>query len=369
MLDHKEERVMRTHTKNGCREKSILRTISYKLLSFQTFLMLFQSAITTLLILPALFSCIKVPTGNGSPDTLVRTMMKIAGNPVPSGQLDVFTFNSAGGGYLDSYQHHEAFYGKDLEIRSQSGAKEIFICINGQRDRYGWTGISSKSSLDDIYIDLKLERREALCSTCEGKVMAGDEATYMMELRSMASEIVLNTIRCDFRGKSYEGEMLTDVKVYLTNVNCRCRITDDGDILPLDIINTGRLDLEDISDFTEPDMIYQEMGEDIGSSGVNAGMSFICYPNACLKESPGTPFTRLVIEGSINGETFWWPVDINRQEGAEEPGIHRNMRYIFDIVITRKGASDPDTVLETDVFEADMRIKPWKEKEEQEVIF
>ncbi len=355
--------------KNGCREKRILRTISYKLLSLHSFLMLIQSAITTSLFLPALFSCTRIPYERGDIDTEVSTMMKINANTVPAGRLDVFTFNSDGTGYLDSYQHHEHFSGQDLEIRSQSGEKEVFICINGQKDRYDWASISSRSSLDEIYIDLKQERRDALCFTGEGNAIAGNGTEYLMELRSMSSEIVLNSIRCDFRGKSYEGETITDVRVYLTNVNSRCRITDDGDIIPLEIINCGGLDLEDISDIAEPDMVFQEMKEDIGISKTFTDMSFICYPNACRTESPGTPFTRLVIEGKIKGETFWWPIDINRQEGNEEPGIHRNMSYIFDVMITRKGSSDPDIVLETDTVISHMSIMPWKEKEEQKVIF
>ena len=360
---------MKSYTKNRCREKSILRTISYKLLSFQTFLMLLQSAIMTVLVLPALFSCTKAEFEIGKSDTRIRTTMKVSGKPASATQIDVFTFNSGVTGYLDSYQRHEHFYGNDLQIRSQSGSKYIFICVNGQKEKLEWAGISSRASLDDIYIDLKRERRDALCSTGEVSVVAGDEAMHQMELRNMASEVVLNTIRCDFTGKGYEGETITDVKVYLTNVNCRCRITDDGDVIPLDIINTGGLDHDEISDFAEPDLIYQEMDEDIGSRMISAGLSFICYPNACPSESPGTPFTRLVIEGKINGERYWWPVDINRDAGTARPGIHRNMKYIFDIVITRKGSSDPDTVLKTDAVKSNLRIKPWEEKEEQDVIF
>ena len=86
-------------------------------------------------------------------------------------------------------------------------------------------------------------------------------------------------------------------------------------------------------------------------------------------EGPGTPFTRLVIEGKIRGETFWWPIEINREDGTQVPGIHRNCRYVFDIVITRKGNKDPDTAIGKETADIRMETRPWNEKEEQVIPF
>ena len=353
------------HKKNRCRGKSVSSIISYKLLSFHTFQMLIQSAISTSLLLPALFSCItKEDTGE---NTVI--MMKAAGDRQISGTLDIFTFNAEGAGHLDSYQHVDSFSGPEIELRSQNGTRNVFICLNGQRSIYDWAGISSRKSLDEVYIELKDERRGALCATGEGKIVAGSGTQYAVEMRNMACEIVLNSVRCDFRGKSYEGLPVTDPVVYLTNVNCRCSLTSDGDIVPSGIMNAGGADPEEMSLMAEPDMVYRKMDEDIGIRRSEVGISFICYPNASAADGPGTPFTRLVIEGKIGGETFWWPVDINRDKGTERPGIHRNTRYIFDINITRKGSPGPDIVLDTDAVEVKMSIMPWEEKEEQEVSF
>ena len=356
---------METYKKNGCRERGVSSIISYKLLSFQTFHTLLRSIISTLLLLPALFSCAASET------EIERTtiMMKAAGGRHMSGTLDIFTFDTEGAGYLDSYQHLDSSSGPDIELRSQNGVRNVFICMNGQRSVYDWAVVNSMQSLDDIYIELKDEKRDALCATGKGLIKAGSGTGYTVEMRSMASEIVLNSIKCDFRGKSYEGQPIVDPVVYLTNVNCRCSLTSDGDIIPSGIMNAGRADPEDIALMAEPDMIYQKMHGDIGSTGTDVGISFICYPNAGLREGPGTPFTRLVIEGQIDGETYWWPIDINRNETTDRPGIHRNTRYIFDIDLTRKGSSDPDTVLETDAAEVKMSIMPWEEKGEQEVAF
>ena len=358
------------HKQNGCREKSISYTISFIQSLTTIFHRLIQSAITTLLLLPALFSCTKTEFTQDAAYN-IETKVTIRGEDLSgnTGVMDIFTFDIYGSGHLDSYQHIEDFEGLDVELRSQSGDKHAFICLNGQRSMYDWAGIRSLESLDDIYIELKDERRKNLCATGEGKITAGKGATQEIEMRRMASEIVLNSIKCDFTGKSYHGKKITDARVYLTNVNCRCRLTDDGDIIPLGIINAGGLDLEDTAGLSEPDMVFQKFGKAIDENTSFIDMSFICYPNTSHKESPGTPFTRLVIEGKIDGETFWWPIDINRKDVVTEPGIHRNTRYIFDIKITRKGSSDPDEVIETDVAEVNMRIRQWTEKEEQKVTF
>ena len=358
--------------KNVCREKSISSTISNKLSTLNVHHPAL-GIITTLLLLPALSSCTDSvdPVSAKSEDTVMTTKVTLELTDEASipGQIDIFAFENSGAGHLDSYQHIESSDCRTIEFRSQSGEKHVFICADGQRDIYGWAGINSYESLDKIYIDLREERREALCATAEGIINAGSGIIHHMELRKMASEVVLKSIRCDFSGTGYEGETISDVCVYLTNVNTQCALTADGHIVPMGTANQGGLDPDDVESFREPDMIFREMREDIGRRSSIVGMSFICYPNTSAREGPGTPFTRLVIEGKIRGETFWWPIDINREDGTQEPGIHRNCRYVFDIVITRKGNKDPDTAIGKETADIRMETRPWNEKEEQVIPF
>ena len=352
--------------KNVCREKSISSTISNKLSTLNVHHPAL-GIITTLLLLPALSSCTDSvdPVSAKSEDTVMTTKVTLELTDEASipGQIDIFAFENSGAGHLDSYQHIESSDCRTIEFRSQSGEKHVFICADGQRDIYGWAGINSYESLDKIYIDLRKERREALCATAEGIINAGSGIIHHMELRKMASEVVLRSIRCDFSGTGYEGETITGVCVYLTNVNTQCALTADSHIIPMETANQGGLDPDDVESFREPDMIFREMAEDIGRKSHDVDMSFICYPNTSVRESPGTPFTRLVIEGKIRGETFWWPIDINREDGTQEPGIHRNCRYVFDIVITRKGNKDPDTAIGKETADIRMETRPWNEKE------
>ena len=198
---------------------------------------------------------------------------------------------------------------------------------------------------------------------------AGSGATVSIEMRSLASEVVLRSVSCDFTGRAYTDRHISDVRVYLTNVNARCSITAEGDVLPTEIVNAGGLDEEDMETMKDPQMLMQEIPEGIRKEVAEVGLAFRCYPNASERESPRTPFTRLVIEGRIDGETFWWPIDINREESAQEQGIHRSRQYIYDVTITRKGSSSPEDVVETDAVRLQMNIRPWTEKDEYQVSF
>ena len=345
--------------KNRCREK-ILSTISTKLF-VSTLYKLALSISTTLPLLPALSSCTPVVQN-------VETRISM-GNGWEAGSLDAFAFNDDRIGSLDSYQHWDSFSGNEIGIRSQNGKKHVFICTDGQRERQDWAGVNSLASLEGIQIDLREERRERLCMTGETAVKTGSTGIYEIRMRPMVSEVKVNSLRCDFTGRSYEGERLKDVRVYLTNVNARCSITSEGRILPTEIINAGHADTDELKRFQEPDLIYRELEESIGKEGADIGISLLCYPNGSTKESPGTPFTKLVIEGKLEGETFWWPIEINRSDDTDEPGIYRNRQYIFDICLTRKGASDPEDVLNTDAAYINMSIRSWTEKEEYQVAY
>ena len=358
-MGNKYKRKMKPYMKNRCREK-ILSTNSTNLF-VSTLYTLALSISTNLPILPALFSCTPMVQN-------VETRISM-GNRWESGSLDAFTFNDDRMGSLDSYQHWDSFSGNEIGIRSQNGKKHIFICMNGQRERQDWAGINSLASLEGIQIDLREERRERLCMTGETEVRTGSTGIYEIHMRPMVSEVKVNSLRCDFSGKTYEGECLQDVRIYLTNINAICSITAEDMILPTEIINAGHADYDEIESFLEPDMIYRELEGSIGKEGTDLGISLLCYPNGSTKESPGTPFTRLVIEGRLEGETFWWPIEINRSEDTDEPGIYRNRQYIFDICLTRKGTSDPEDVLDIDAADINMNIRSWTEKEEYQVAY
>ena len=175
-------------------------------------------------------------------------------------------------------------------------------------------------------------------------------------------------MKCDFKGKAYEGEKLSDIHVYLTNVNASCRIWNDTGTAAR-IINQGRLIEEDVARFKDQSLIYQRIDGEVGVDATMTDVRFRCYPNTALHEGPGSPFTRLVIQGRLDGDVWYWPIDINRGEGCTPEGIEGNCAYTFDIVLTRKGSADPDTAIKTESAKIMLEVERWEEKEEYSVAF
>lgn len=276
--------------------------------------------------------------------------------------VDALVFQDDSLSRLDSYQRFEDVSGTTLEIGSQAGSKTLFICANPQWKKEDWSYIFSSGGLDKMRADLENERsRYPLMTGCiDYKADNSNGTGRHVHLRPLLCNIVLESLSCDFSRKPYRGSSITDIKVYLTNVNATCRITADSSSLPERIINHGGLIQDDLSDFIEPAMIMQSIDRPVSRQVYKSDISLFCYPNNSTEETIGTPFTRLVIEGRIDDEVWYWPINLD---------IRRNCRYTYRINITGKGSKDPDTPVSTETADIHMTVKEWDEKEEYCVRF
>lgn len=328
-----------------------------------------------LLILPALLLGCQSPepvmeaasTGHANDEPVKVAVLSPGKEEIES--MDVFVFNNDGLQRLDCYQRMGKTEEGTISVASCGGQKKIAICANSGIDRKGWKGINSQKALHNVVAELENEQRGRLLMSAETVLTAGNARTQAIPVRleKLASEIVLRSISCDFAGRPYEGEILRDAKVYLTNVNASCKIMSNGRTAPERIINAGGLNPADVANFPDPGFIFREIGRDIGPDTYLADIPLLCYPNCGTAESPGTPFTRLVIEGKIGDLTWYWPVDINRGNGGN--GIERNCQYVYDIRIRRKGSSDPDTPANSEDIDIKFEIRKWDRKEEYAVHF
>lgn len=328
----------------------------------------FLGALTLLNILPAFLYGCSFPEQLQDPTTRGSLNIGLTGSSGRIGELDIFVFRDDRLRKLDCYQKIPDPSSWNKEVVSGYGDRLIAVCANSRKDIMEWAGISSMASLQSCRFSLEDESPVYPFMCGIQKVSAGKEGRYTdMTICPLSGTVQLRSICCDFTGKPYEGAELTDAKAYLTNVNAECGIFDDEDILPTRIINSGGLCVEDMKAMKDASMLYGDFSKSIGRNVVNPGFTFICYPNNSASESPGTPFTRLVIEGKILGETYYWPIDINRENGGN--GICRNEKYIYDLRITRKGSTDPDIAVRTEDIDIILEVKKWEEQEDYEVRF
>ena len=322
---------------------------------------------TITLIFSVLQGCSKHPQDSDFTEAANRTSVKLAVRPSQNTEihsLDALIFNNDMLQRLDCYQRIDNWSEGTHLIGSCSGNKILLLCANLKIERDQWRQYNSFRKTGTILSELENEEREFPVMTSCTYIKAGDEASINLE--RLSSEIALRSISCNFSGKPYKGETITDAKAYLINVNACSNIIPQENVPIERIINHGGLIEADIDLFQDKSLILCELGT-INSTTKFTPCKFICYPNTHSEESIGSPFTRLVIEGKIQGETWYWPIDINREKGGK--GIERNRRYIFDINILGKGTKDPNNSITQDMSDIQFVAEKWEEKESYYVAF
>lgn len=284
------------------------------------------------------------------------TIFTCSSVPSQGSTLDILTFEDDELKRLDSYKKDVYTGNETAAAESTSGEKIFFLCLNGQRSLYDWTDIQSYNSLYKIRCDIESEDISRLTMTGECRAKAGS-GPNKITLTPLASTVVLKSINCDFSGTPYSGSNIENVKVYLTNVNATCPLLAGKSQTAERIINAGMLNPSDTTKFQNPGIICQELGEVIGKSILKPDIRLLCYPNYSMEDTPGTPRTRLVIEGEVDSARYYWPITIN----SEGYGIERNCCYCYDIQIRRKGTSDPEIPIEPKDMDIKISICEWKE--------
>ena len=318
------------------------------------------------LVLPALVcSCC-----SHSPETEILEVKSIQEiqDPAPIRSLDIFMFHDGEMMNLDAYQRIEETDRWEVQTASGKGDRRLFIIANGQWKRDDWMGVNSYQSLSGFKSDLENETSSYPAMTAECGLYADGTKTIWAEFRRLCSEVVLESVSCDFKGKNYEE--ITDLKAYLINVNGVCRLIDEDIVMPERIINMGGLNKGDLEKMKEPELLLRHLGSIKSGQNKITEFRFRCFPNNCPEESPGSPFTRLVLEGKIDGETCYWPINIGRNDsGSTSEGIIRNHRYIYNVTITGKGSASPDIPAYSETFLAKMEVEKWEEKEEYAIYY
>ncbi len=284
--------------------------------------------------------------------------------------LDVFVFMDDKKQKLDCYQRFDDMTQWKGSVISGSGKRIMTVIANSSFGRQYWMSMNSRAHLKGVslYLGEEMRGRPVMSGEVSSDTEDSSDAPEEMVLEPYVGEVVLNSIRCDFKGKPYSGEKLSAVRVYLINVNTSCPVLTSEGSPPSRIINLGRLCEEDLEDFEDPGIIVRDISGEIGTETVHPDIRLWCYPGSHPEETPGTPYTRLVIEGKVSGHTYYWPVDINR-DSRDEAGIWRNRRYSYDILITRKGSTDPNTPVRAEDITIKQEVTKWKEKEEYSISF
>ncbi len=333
--------------------------------AFCSFVVIFSVA-----CLPALsFSCAKpetlpetatVESAEGETETSVR--ITGAGSTFLIRRYDVLMYDGDIYGRLDSYSSFKG-ESKQLKVSSGSGEKTMVVLCNLPDGQPQWADVLSYRSLSGLCSRLENESEDSPVLVGIAKVKAGDDCS--VNLRPLTAKVCLKELCCDFRGTAYSLEELTDIKVYLINVNAECSLTGSSSV-GRRFINNGGWTEGDALGFRSREIICRTVDAPVGMDPVPLGISLFCYPNDTVEESFGRPFTRLVIEGRIKGRKWYWPVNVNP---IGENGVASAERYDISLTLRRSGTDDPDTAIGVEEAAIKMEIEKWNEKENCTIAF
>lgn len=258
--------------------------------------------------------------------------------------VQVFVFRKDGS--LDAYGTSA---GSVVSMSCTVGERDIVAIVNAPQ----YAGIKDYGTLSALLSDLK--------DNAPGRfVMSGTTACNVsvstsveVEVRRLVSRVSVLSITNDFSLQQHRDAEFRVVAIYLINVA--------GDLKYLSPENGS--------------LWYSKMKNDASASAsaltysgalnvsVPAGTSysvphyFYCYPNSCTDDTSAASWsprqTRLVVETTLDGKTYYYPVNMENMES--------NHTYeITGMRITRIGSESPDIPVSSKDVEITVVVKDWE---------
>lgn len=275
----------------------------------------------------------------------VSSMTKTTGTDGESAlnTLQVFVFRSDG-----TLEISVGGTSGNVKLECSTGQKDIIALVNAP-------------SMDDVTDKKTFESKvSSLTDNQAGSfVMYGsrsenvsmESGTVEIQVARLVARISVHKITNALSSEQYRDAELELRGVYLLNVAGDAKYS--GGHTPSVWYNRQKVE-------PHPELLTEDM--DINSKiepgrSYNTSHYFYCYPNPVDSDSVDSNwsprYTRIVIEVSLDGKTYYYPISI--------PGIQKNHTYrIEELVITRPGSLDPDipVTLEEAIF--NISVSPWE---------
>ena len=293
--------------------------------------------------------------------------------------IDILIFNNGAGaenGLLEVYKNLSGSQLTDLsniEITATTGAKKLFIIGNshiGSRLK----SITKLSDFEAIESSLLNENVKDFCMTYSSETTLAPVTEITAELTRLVARVKLGSLKTNFAETSFEGMPLEDVKIYLLNAHSNKLLYNGEAAGNSTIFNYKRAATSEYESAKMDGILYEEMNSPLTPSSEITSRFFYCYENLLVSETVSDRFTRLVIEGKLNGTTYYYPININREgfgyvSTTSHKGVKRNASYSINCVISGIGSNDPDEIIENSAISVDITVTDWEDVDTAEINF
>lgn len=313
---------------------------------------------------------------SGSASTkLTGTESSLEDNRINSLDIFIFRGDEEKGDY-HALETHRKFTGPELgdltniEIQTTAGKKDIAVVANAKTDLS--KTVQDMQGFRTLSYRLEDEEKGNLLMTGSCMVTVSKEKTSAsISLTRMAARIVVDGIRTDFSGTAYEGKQLEDVKIYVINAKNSKLIYNGNDTSAESYLNRGGLKTEDMERCSMEGILHDDTGTSIGDDGYATQHHFYCFGNENTADSGEELVTRLIIEGTLNGIRYYYPVNVNNSPEftSDHKGIRRNTVYTIGVTIKKIGSDNPDKPLESGSLDLNIGVSDWILAPETTIIF
>ena len=273
--------------------------------------------------------------------------------------IDVFVFRTVSGvSVVDGYKRIEAY--QDVVVPCTKGSRKIYAIVNSDKDL---SGVSTEAELCAIVSELKNNHSAGALTNF---VMMGtkdveitSETTQDIAVDRLAARVWVKKITKNFSAAGLQDAHFEIVRMYLTNVVNQINLGRDFVPDATEAYWYNMMQYDD-TEGTEKDKFILRTsscaGEVPGDRNAPGSVdlavenAMYAYPNptqsdnlegstGMYKGPEGGPWsirpTRLVIEATLDGQLYYYPITL--------PRLEYNKSYeISNLVITRPGSDDPD---------------------------
>lgn len=278
--------------------------------------------------------------------------------------LEIFIFHADGenAGELDAYKKFTAADGiTNLQVKATTGNKKIYAVANSHRN--DWNGVVTLSQFRQVTTNLQQDDVKNFIMVGEVSATLQVTTSITFAVSRLAARLCLSGIKTSFAGTPYEGMQLSNVKVWVLNAHSVKKVHDGSGGSDV-ILNDKKLVPADVNGCTMSGMLYDAITPSVGDAGYTTAHYFYTYENMPEQETVGNRFTRLVIQGDLNGKTYYYPVNVNQDgyghvTGNGHKGVRRNTSYELSATIFRPGTTDPDKPVEHGALGITLNVLDW----------
>ena len=281
-----------------------------------------------------------------------------------AGDIQVLVFNSAGN--LVGFGENAAS-SSNISISVPTGSVKCYAVVNSSEDL---SSVSKESTLTSKVSYLKnnsVTKMEMIGSA--SKTIAAGANSVSIPVKRFAAKVQIDKITPAFTAPAHKAQEFKLTGIYLVNVNGSCPYTLTPTAGSTDYwYNKMKYVSGDcnalISDKLSSPVTLQASADAV--TPYTTSHYLYCYPNPVTTDSSSSSwsnrYTRLVVETTLGGTTYYYPVNI--------PTPAANTLYqITNMKITGLGSDSPDKLVEKGSLSVSITVTDWSTGFSKEVEY